>query len=493
MIYNDSLALDQALSGLDLSVVLTNYTGWPDTAFFGLNHDGVINPEEPGLFAVLLDELARRAGFQWRNSYGIVNPLTKDEDGNRTWSDLLSWETQTYDLAAGKWDRTVSRMADKISFPYGWFDASMILVERTGEKKDLPLKIWSFLTPFDGMIWLMIAVSVIITGLLYWLLEKMNNKADERSLQNEPGGAVFYSALSFTGHMELQPASTSARILTFSMSFWSLIVIAAYTANMASFLVARSTVSFAISSIEEAEVRGIPLCIQKAVAMDDYISKQYPDAFLIRKNREKDVFTALADGTCTAAVVPLASYDTFRRDTTINKECKLNWQGRIEMNVPSGFATAIDAGTMCSSLISYVVDLHMTQMEADGFIDRAWQRHLARLGDHTCGSNTIDVENPLEEDTNRLSLREMSGIFIVHGFLTFVSALLAFVQWIYSKKIAQKMSSLSRASSESALVTATAFGGQEGDRDHDASFRTDTSPDEEWNHALSNIRDEVSV
>jgi hypothetical protein len=27
------------------------------------------------LFVVLMDELARRAGFQWRNSYGVVSPL----------------------------------------------------------------------------------------------------------------------------------------------------------------------------------------------------------------------------------------------------------------------------------------------------------------------------------------------------------------------------------------------------------------------------------
>ena len=46
----------------------------------------------------------------------------------------------------------------------------------------------------------------------------------------------------------------------------------------------------------------------------------------------------------------------------------------------------------------------------------------------------VEVENPLEEITNRLSLREMAGIFLVHGFLTFVAAALACVQWAFSEK-----------------------------------------------------------
>ena len=501
MIYRDEVSLDRALEGLELSVVLTNYTTWPNTAFFALNKDGVIDPDEPGLIAVLMDELADRAGFTWRNSYGVIQPLTKEADGNRTWSELLSWETQTYDLAAGKWDKTVSRMANEISFPYGWFDASMILVERTGGKQELPLKIWSFLTPFDGMIWLMIAISVVFTGLLYWLLEKMNNKADERALQNEPGAAVFYSALSLTGHMDLQPASTSARILTFSMSFWALIVIAAYTANMASFLVARTTTAFAVKSIEEASIRGLPLCIQGGVAMDDYISTHYPDSVLLRMNNEREVFNGLNHESCRAALVPVASYDTYRRDVSINSDCKLNWEGRVELNIPSGFATAVDAGTMCSSLISYVVDLHMNRMEADGFIQLAWQKFLARVGDHTCAATSIEVENPLEENTNRLSLKEMAGIFIVHGFLTSIAAALAFVQWILSGKYKEQFkgkSGIFHWTKKDSETPVTLVMGEEASEelptsDERSPMQTSSSDGDDWNFLSSHIREETNV
>jgi hypothetical protein len=73
---------------LNLSVVLTDYTDPIDKHYFALNGKGVIDPNEVPLFAKILDELGRRAGFSWRNSFGVVSPIVALEDRNRTWSDL---------------------------------------------------------------------------------------------------------------------------------------------------------------------------------------------------------------------------------------------------------------------------------------------------------------------------------------------------------------------------------------------------------------------
>ena len=34
-----------------------------------------IKPKDPGLFVVISDEVARRAGIQWRNSFAAIPPL----------------------------------------------------------------------------------------------------------------------------------------------------------------------------------------------------------------------------------------------------------------------------------------------------------------------------------------------------------------------------------------------------------------------------------
>lgn len=98
-LYADNISLSDALQGLSLSVVLTNYQAPGDTPFFTLTNDtNIIDPDEPLLFAIILDELAERAGFTWRNSFGTVLPIDSSTDGNKTWTDLLEWEVETFDL-----------------------------------------------------------------------------------------------------------------------------------------------------------------------------------------------------------------------------------------------------------------------------------------------------------------------------------------------------------------------------------------------------------
>jgi hypothetical protein len=48
-------------------------------------------------------------------------------------------------------------------------------------------------------------------------------------------------------------------------------------------------------------------------------------------------------------------------------------------------ATAIDTGTeYCTSLISYVLDYHLTKMIAEGFIEKALKMHLGKTGTIQC-------------------------------------------------------------------------------------------------------------
>ena len=61
----------------------------------------------------------RRAGFQWRNSYKIQAAPT----GDQTWTDLLIYLVQHYDVVAEWFYHTVARMERGVSFPEGAFDS----------------------------------------------------------------------------------------------------------------------------------------------------------------------------------------------------------------------------------------------------------------------------------------------------------------------------------------------------------------------------------
>ena len=162
-LYEGEVLLRDALIGLELTVAMTNYKDVPNEEyFFELGDDGKIKEKDPGLFVVILDELARRAGFQWRNSFVAIPPLDSSIDGNRTWTDLLLWEAEHFDISADYWGRSTERMALGISFPKGWYDGSVILswsAANNGSTDDTNL--WGFLRPFHWSVWLAVFAAIM--------------------------------------------------------------------------------------------------------------------------------------------------------------------------------------------------------------------------------------------------------------------------------------------------------------------------------------------
>jgi len=432
MVYLDEISLPNALAGLELSVVLTDYIDPLNQELFSLNEDGVIAPDRPRLFAQVMDELAQRAGFSWRNSFGVVPPINSETDGNRTWSDLLEWEVRTYDIAMGRWDRTSARVGNGISFPEGYIDSSVILVQ-SQNSNNASRNVWSFLDPFTTTLWLLIGLSLVVSGLLYYFLERLDPMSDAQDIEQHPGSAIYYSFTTFTGHNEFSPRTGAAKLMVFSMTLWALITAAAYTANLASFLVARNQPESTFRSVQEAVLVKAPICLQGGASLDEYVSETYPSATLVRRDTGKDATMSLTGGECDIALLPHSDYDTFRRDEELNSDCSLVWTGTVEKYVPSGLATAVDTGAYCTSLISHVLDFHILEMKTEKFFDRVLEEYHSRIGDQNCLADSAAAAAALDEsggeDTFSLSIEEMSGIFIVHFTISGIALLIATVKY----------------------------------------------------------------
>ena len=203
LLYNDTIQLRDALQGLNLSVYITDFSNKPDDIMFQLSQEGTIPENNPGIMAVILDELAKRAGFTWRNRFGSGTGINTAEDGNKTFGDLLIWSTDTYDISAGWWYQTNERKAQGISFIEGYYDTSMILVSKTKKKTDF----LSFLKPFHWKVWIVTGVLIFATGILYNFVQRLEENADER--RPDALSSVFFSALMFTGHFAFQVSSSS--------------------------------------------------------------------------------------------------------------------------------------------------------------------------------------------------------------------------------------------------------------------------------------------
>ena len=94
---SDRTALRSALRGENIS------SAWPPPADYeppGLltgTEDGTVLDE--GAMVKIFNELAARAGFHWRDFYGIVEIPDGEDHENKSWNELLMWSSEVYDIS----------------------------------------------------------------------------------------------------------------------------------------------------------------------------------------------------------------------------------------------------------------------------------------------------------------------------------------------------------------------------------------------------------
>eukprot|EP00548_Thalassiothrix_antarctica_P010333 CAMPEP_0194161974 /NCGR_PEP_ID=MMETSP0152-20130528/79244_1 /TAXON_ID=1049557 /ORGANISM="Thalassiothrix antarctica, Strain L6-D1" /LENGTH=521 /DNA_ID=CAMNT_0038871833 /DNA_START=396 /DNA_END=1961 /DNA_ORIENTATION=+ len=407
--------------------------------FFNLNDDESINEDYPGLAGVLMDELARRANFTWRDSFVM---LDRPVDG-RSFTDLLEWTTLTYDLSVNWWTWTSERRSLGIDFPIPWYDASIMIVGKKDKdaNKD-KFDILSIFAPFDLGVWLMIVLTMITSGLLYFFMEVMDPATDRSQLQFNPLSSIFLASFAFTGHFSFEPRTMPARLFGFSLTFLALIIGSAYTANLASFLVVKNTPKLEIQSLKHAVSLGMKLCTYKDTAEEKMVLDAFPQANMDRKSTEQQSFWGVhgivpevASLTTTASYIDdtdlcdfaITSYSSWRfwsQNQDTNPGCRLGWVGRKFNDVPAGFATLHDSGDYCTSFINDVLNLHLDEMRSSNFIDMAWKNHIVRTA--TTEQECQDTPPPPKKAGNPtdLKLKNLGGIFIIHFIFCFITLLM---------------------------------------------------------------------
>jgi hypothetical protein len=162
------------------------------------------------------------------------------------------------------------------------YDGSIIMVtkkEAAGNDEE-GFNAVSWLAPFDNYVWLMIVVTIFASAVLYWSLEVLNPESDRHAgkyQQIDPietlwmlatyvsfldcnillelvpwtvfslSHLIYFSRLlfacllacllaclfvcfsAFAGQLQFDPQTAPARLFTFSIAFWALLMCAAYT------------------------------------------------------------------------------------------------------------------------------------------------------------------------------------------------------------------------------------------------------------------------
>mmetsp|Transcript_26314 Transcript_26314/g.47734 ORF Transcript_26314/g.47734 Transcript_26314/m.47734 type:complete len:590 (-) Transcript_26314:78-1847(-) len=449
-ISNGTRSLGNALEGLNLNTFLA-----ADGRYFSLDESGAIDALAPGLIADLMDGLASRGRFTWRNSFGIINGTQLPE--NRTYDELLTWSAQSFDVSAVYWTKSISRLDRGVSFPEGFIDASVIMIGFT-EKNDSSLNMWSFLEPFSTTVWIMIIVTIFFSAAAYQFLDWCDHRADALSLGNDPAQNLFLTAMTFTGNFEFQPATNVARLFAASLAFWALIVTSAYTANLASFLVVQNTPAYEINDLGDAVKNSYSICVVRSTITEQALKNAYPGARAVEVESETELFSGLREGICKIALTTRASWDEYQSNRDVNGDCQLAWIGRTFLPAEGGFATQSDSGVLCTSLVRDVLNLHLLEMTETREVERLWKKHLQQTATINCA---VQEEPEEDDDTTQLSIEAMGGTFIVHFILTSVAVFVAaFHLWCGRFKCTKMKPQFVRSTQGSLHPTETTLGEQ---------------------------------
>jgi len=226
-------------------------------------------------------------------------------------------------------------------------------------------------------------------------------------------------------------------IYKFSNTFY-LTIYPADTANLASFLVSPRVTLYKYPTVASVLQRDGKVCVQANTILQEILQEKYPSLPVVPKETEQGVFDGvrqdISSGGCNAFAHQYNGVEIYERSQEVNYDCSISSEKRVVQIINAGMATAIDTGRYrCTSLITHVLDYYLALMQDDGFIKDAWKTHKSKLSTIECIQEVKNGRREGLEDTFRLTLQDVGGIFILHLCLTAFAMSLAFFQFFRRK------------------------------------------------------------
>jgi len=382
-----------------------------ENALEGMNITASLTGEDlpvKNIWRVVMDEVAHRGGFN------VIYDATGGVDANETWTDKLVSELETHDIAVDWWTRTLDRLTKGIIYQEAWWDADTIMVVQSVKDQN-KVDYFAFFEVFSGGLWILILFVSLFNGVVYCLLDYLRSHRQlDKELETDIKRSMFLSVNGFVGHSDFDPKASSARLLTISMNFLYLILIAAYTANLANFLIAKNSFQLEIDDISEVLKPQKMICVERGTGPVDSFKVKYPGAkhLLLEYNSPTEMYAGLNNRDCSVILTSLEGWNTDRRDDQLNIKCSMEWIGRSVETMPASFAV-LSSSERCTSLLNDVVDWHLIYMKADGVVADIWKTWRDNSLSNTCSSTLQESESSAK--IKNLTIANMAGLFILHA------------------------------------------------------------------------------
>jgi len=206
---------------------------------------------------------------------------------------------------------------------------------------------------------------------------------------------LFYTSMGvFTAGSEMPARSLPGRFLKLFFTFFMLVVISSYTANLAAFLVMGEAVVAGISNIEECVSQNLKVCVADQIL--DPVRRLQPNLNIVNKPDSKNTMLGVPNGECDGALVP--DHDYYARADF--QRCGEGLVGRELM----GMAVATPTSpSILNSYSYYTIALHQ-----QGYFEELLRRYQSTFL-QTC------KEEASESESHKLGFRHFIGLLALYG------------------------------------------------------------------------------
>ena len=215
----------------------------------------------------------------------------------------------------------------------------MVQQKYVNEYQDGSFSFSAFGSPFTLELWLMFALAMFVTGAACFLIEYLNKDHSAES-PRRLSEALVQSAFAVMGSSSYESNHGPGRMINLSMNFLTLVFIGSYTANLASFMVVNNKPTVQINDLNDAVISSKMICYWGGTSQERFFKARYPDypnqyAFSAGSS-EFTLFELIQEGKCEIGLTGITAFNSAKRDFSLNKDCNLEWVGRV---VDIGFAS----------------------------------------------------------------------------------------------------------------------------------------------------------
>ena len=209
--------------------------------------------------------------------------------------------------------------------------------------------------------------------------------------------------------------------------------VSAYTANMATFLISDGKPVAQLESIDEARMKGLPICVTKGMATGQMVRALYksPSLNLVEVRQDyggkttsyDSLAQALRDDLCDAAILTLFEAQEL---TVTNKLCDMELFGGTLVRSGAGFASKAASWTGCS-VVSQAFQVLQQKKADEGVMPTLFEDYLAAISKAQCTRQGRRNGNRRASDSasspggttdsKQLRAYDMAGSFCVHGLV----------------------------------------------------------------------------